>query len=85
MTGAISRVVAAGVTINSNASFFAYDPIPAKLPTGTVLTAIENTSANPIAGTFSNLADGSTFILRFNTLKVDYQGGDGNDLTLTVQ
>ena len=80
-----SRVVAAGVTINSNASFFAFDTAFANLPRGTVLTAIKNTSANPIAGTFSNLADGSTIIVHSNSFKVNYEGGDGNDLTLTVQ
>jgi hypothetical protein len=32
-----------------------------KLSAGTVFTAISNTSANPIAGTFINLPDGSTF------------------------
>ena len=34
---------------------------------------------------FSNLADGSTFTLGGDTLQVNYEGGDGNDLTLTVQ
>ena len=41
-------------------------------------------SATAIAGEFANLADGSTFVLARNKFQVDYQGGDGNDLTLTV-
>ena len=45
---------------------------------------IDNTAATPIAGTFSNLADGSTFTSNGNTYQVDYEGGDGNDLTLTI-
>jgi len=49
------------------------------------LTVINNTSANPIAGTFSNLADASTFISGGTTFKANYEGGTGNDLTLTVQ
>jgi hypothetical protein len=46
--------------------------------------AISNTSANPIAGTFANLSDGSTFTAGRNNYQVSYSGGDGNDLTLTV-
>src|SRR5439155_19436867 len=45
---------------------------------------IDNTSASPIAGTFSNLPDGGTFTSNDNTYQVSYEGGDGNDLTLTV-
>jgi len=44
-----------------------------------------NTAANPIAGAFVNLPDGSTFTSHHNTFRVNYEGGDGNDLTLTVQ
>jgi len=53
------------------------------LPPGTVFTVIDNTAATPIAGTFNNLADGSTFTAGSNTFQASY-GGDGNDLTLTV-
>jgi hypothetical protein len=45
---------------------------------------INNTAATPIAGTFSNLADGSTFTVGSNNYQVNYEGGTGNDLTLTV-
>ena len=54
------------------------------LTPGTVFTAISNTSANPISGTFSNLADGSVFTANGNNFEASYEGGDGNDLTLTV-
>jgi hypothetical protein len=54
------------------------------LPTGTVLRVISNTSANPISGTFSNLPDGAILTVNGNNFQADYQGGDGNDLTLTV-
>lgn len=36
-------------------------------------------------GTFSNLADGSTFTVNGNTFQADYERGTGNDLTLTVE
>ena len=56
----------------------------AALPPGTSFTVISNTSATPISGTFSNLPDGSTITMGSNTYLVSYEGGDGNDLTLTV-
>ncbi len=54
------------------------------LPTGTVFTAIRNTSTTPISGTFANLPDGSTIFAGGKNFRVSYSGGDGNDLTLTV-
>jgi hypothetical protein len=51
---------------------------------GTVFTVINNTSASPITGTFSNLADGSVFTSNGNNFQANYEGGDGKDLTLTV-
>ncbi len=54
------------------------------LPSGTVFTIIGNTAATPISGTFSNLADRSILTVASNTYLASYEGGDGNDLTLTV-
>jgi fibronectin-binding autotransporter adhesin len=51
---------------------------------GAVFTVIQNTSTDAIAGTFSNLPDGSMITVGSNTFQADYEGGDGNDLTLTV-
>jgi hypothetical protein len=77
-------VIANGVTIESGAQFN-FQPIANKrLANGTVFPAINNTSANPIAGTFANLPDGSTFTGGRNNFQVSYSGGDGNDLTLTL-
>ena len=78
-----TQVVAKGVTINS-AQFTFADLGAGTLTTGTVLTVINNTSASAIVGTFSNLADGSTFTSGGNTFQASYTGGTGNDLTLTV-
>jgi len=78
------QVIANGVTIDSGAQF-SFTPVANKrLTAGTVFTAISNTSATPIAGTFANLPDGSTFTVGRNAFQVSYSGGDGNDLTLTV-
>src|SRR5262249_30598664 len=78
------KITAQGVTINSGAlfSFVALDN--QMLAQGTVFTVINNRSPNPITGTFSNLADGSTFTVGSNTFQANYEAGNGNDLTLTV-
>jgi autotransporter-associated beta strand protein len=54
------------------------------LSLGTVLPTIVNTSSQPINGSFTNLPDGSVIIIGGNKLQASYEGGDGNDLTLTV-
>ncbi len=80
-----SQVTAKGVRINSVAQFVFGDFFTTgTLPTGTVLTVINNTSASAIVGTFSNLPNGSTFASNGNNFQVSYRGGTGNDLTLTV-
>ena len=73
-----------GVTIDSGAQFNFVALANKTLRPGKVFVAISNTSANPITGTFTNLPDGSTFTVGSNTYQVSYEGGDGNDLTLTV-
>ena len=75
---------ALGVTINSGATFTFVDTGTGTLTVGTVFTVINNTSANPIFGTFSNLSDGSVFTSNGNNFQASYTGGTGNDLTLTV-
>ena len=77
-------VVANGVTINSGAILDFDGTIHGRLTPGLVFTVISNTSANPINGTFTNLPDGSTIVLAGNSFQASYEGGDGNDLTLTV-
>jgi hypothetical protein len=78
------KVVANGVTINSGATIALSGQIRGPLTQGLVLTVISNTSANPISGTFSNLPDGEIVTISGNNFQASYEGGDGNDLTLTV-
>ncbi len=82
--GKASTLTALGVTITSNVPFTFVDTGTGTLAIGTVFTVINNTSANPIFGTFSNLSDGSVFTSNGNNFQVSYTGGTGNDLTLTV-
>src|SRR5438477_6765046 len=67
-----SKVSAFGVTINSNVPFTFVDHSTAALTAGTGFTVIANTSANPIFGRFSNLADGSTFTSNGTHFRTNY-------------
>jgi fibronectin-binding autotransporter adhesin len=77
------RVVVNGVTIQNGAQFAFFNNRGVTVPVGTVLILISNTSAMPIEGVFDNLPDGLVFTDHGNTFRVSYEGGDGNDLTLT--
>jgi autotransporter-associated beta strand protein len=81
---AADEVVAQGVTIRSGAFFSFVDNGNTVLSIGTSFTAISNTAATSIAGTFTNLTDGASLTVGSNTFQANYEGGDGNDLTLTV-
>ena len=78
------EVIANGVTITGGATLTVDGIIRGRLPVGTTFTVISNTAATPIAGTFANLPDGSIITIHGNHLQASYEGGDGNDLTLTV-
>jgi hypothetical protein len=80
----IDKVIANGVTINGGASFNVSGTMQGTLTQGTVLTVIKNTAMTPIAGTFGNLPDGGIVNVNGNNLQANYEGGDGNDLILTV-
>ena len=56
----------------------------AAAPAGTVFTVVDNKSDLPVSGTLANLADGSVITGGGNNFRANYEGGDGNDLTLTV-
>ena len=76
-------LIANGVTING-ATLAINATTQGRMKRGLVLNVISNTSASPISGTFTNLLDGGIVNVNGNNLQADYQGGDGNDLTLTV-
>jgi len=58
--------------------------IPNPLPAGTVYTLIDNIGNEPVHGTFAARPEGATWTDGAMTLRISYQGGDGNDVTLTV-
>ena len=78
------KVVANGVTISGGATLAVDAKTGVRLRVGTTFTAISNTAATPIAGTFANLPDCSIITTKHNKFRASYEGGDGNDLTLTV-
>jgi len=82
--GIASSLVAKGVTIDSAALFSPAQLQSGTLNVGTVFTVINNNGSAAIAGTFSNLPDGGTITVGNNTFQANYEGGDGNDLTLTI-
>jgi autotransporter-associated beta strand protein len=83
-TTTADQAIANGVIIDAGAVINLTDAGTATLTAGTTLTLISNTSATAITSTFSNLADGATITAGANTYQANYEGGDGNDLTLTV-
>jgi autotransporter-associated beta strand protein len=82
-TAVADKIIANGVTLNG-AAFLFTDLGVGRLGLGTTFVIIDNTSNSPIGGDFSNLADNSEFSNNGNTYEVSYEGGSGNDLTLTV-
>ena len=78
------KVIANSVTIATAAIINLSGRIQGQLSQGLVLTLIRNTSATPISGAFSNLPDGGIITINGNNFQASYEGGDGNDLTLTV-
>ncbi len=83
--GLSDQVAAKGVTIKSGATIALSGQTKGRLRAGLKLTLLSNTSANPISGAFSNLPEGATVTINGNNFQATYTGGDGNDLTLTVQ
>src|SRR5262249_33485971 len=77
-------LLADGVTIDPTATadvVASSDYTPA-LPTS--FTHINNTGSSPISGHYANLPDLSPVTISGLPYLVDYEGGDGNDLTLTL-
>ncbi|MCY2968958.1 MAG: right-handed parallel beta-helix repeat-containing protein, partial [Planctomycetota bacterium] len=50
---------------------------------GQSFTIIRNDGTNPVSGTFAGLGEGDCLVVGTRLLQISYQGGDGNDVTLT--
>jgi autotransporter-associated beta strand protein len=82
-TLATDSLLAKGVSL-SGAQIIIVDGGNSVLTPGTALTLVNNTALTPIVGTFGNLVDGGRIRVGRNTFQANYEGGDGNDLTVTV-
>ncbi len=79
------QIVASGnVTINATATINLSQTLGYVPATNSVFTLINKTSPGTIGGTFSNLVDHSTITINGLSYFVNYEGGDNNDLTLTL-
>lgn len=83
-SGAAPLNVAGTVTLGATLAL----EIAEYLPQTSVLTLVNKTSAGAVSGTFSGRADNTTFVVAGPggnyTFRIRYNGGDGNDVTLTV-
>ena len=57
-----------------------YNPTP-----GTSFVIINNDDVDPVVGTFDGLPEGSVITVNGVPLVLSYEGGDGNDVTLTLE
>ncbi len=50
---------------------------------GQQIVLVKNDGNDPVSGTFYNYPEGSTITIGYSIFTLSYQGGDGNDITLT--
>lgn len=84
--GVTQTIVAGGAvaldagTFSLTDSFGAGDSRP---PRGTAYTLVDNRGSQPVVGTFNHLPNGSLILSGSNQWRLNYNGGDGNDVVLT--
>lgn len=81
-TGGNQEIIATDPVVLSNATFvpsFRYPPRE-----GDVITAIDKTTGGPALGTFAGWVQGQHTLVGTVPVAINYAGGDGNDVTLTV-
>jgi hypothetical protein len=72
--------VAGTVTLAGQiAATLGFTPTP-----GQSFVVIDNAGTDAVVGTFTGLAEGATLPASGHSLRINYAGGDGNDVTLTV-
>lgn len=83
-SGQSDQLTSKGVQIAAGSQIVLRDLGSSTFIPGTTITVLNNTSTAPIKGTFSNLLDGGVLTLNGTNFQANYEGGSGNDLTLTV-
>ncbi len=69
-----------GGSILSISHFNQYKP-----KTGDTFIILSNDGSDAVTGTFKDLANGATFSFNGYTYQINYNGGDGNDVVLTIK
>ncbi|TAE77930.1 MAG: hypothetical protein EAZ65_04090 [Verrucomicrobia bacterium] len=79
--GAADRLAVGGsVTLAGTLDLIA----PPGLYAGSSFTTLDKTSTGAISGTFAGLAQGASFALGGYTWQISYNGGNGNDVVLSI-
>ncbi len=73
-----------GVIDISGSTLNLIDNVPGVLAPTDTFTIINNDGSEPILGTFAGLPQGASIPFNGQALLIDYFGGDGNDVVLTV-
>jgi hypothetical protein len=60
------------------------DILSGALTVGQSFTLIDNDGADPVSGTFTGMPERTSFALGGQMTRISYQGGDGNDVVLSV-
>lgn len=74
VTGTVN--ISPNVTLNATVG---YSP-----GAGDAYTIINNDGGDAVTGTFAGLADEAVFFVGANSFRIDYNGGDGNDVVITA-
>jgi len=82
--GTADRVSAVNVTIGTGVSLTGQLLGPGASFLGQQFTNLDNRSADPISGRFTDLPEGGVFDLGAARFAISYFGGSGNDVTLTA-
>ncbi len=82
--GQYDQVVANGGVVLGNGTLNTVLLEGYNLSAGQQLVIINNTSSNPVDGTFKDLPEGANFEVDGVLFSISYVGGDGNDVVLTV-
>jgi len=76
VTGTVTLALSTQSTLSLSGSF---------VPTiGQVFVVINNDGSDPVSGTFSGKPGGTTITTGGHQFRIDYDGGSGNDVTLTA-
>ncbi|HEV7570900.1 MAG TPA: Ig-like domain repeat protein [Thermoanaerobaculia bacterium] len=81
--GAISDQVQVTGTVTVGGAL-TLDILSGALAVGQSFTLIDNDGADPVSGTFTGMPERTTFSLGGQVTRISYQGGDGNDVVLSV-